>query len=358
MGSLESMHRTPSISPISSQNKRKRGFNFVEPLWYGRSWPWSQSERGKSNLEWKKNTFILSNYNELVDFLSSGMETSCEEWLPLLVSQALQVFQRLFIESLWPALEHVIIRLEADTSGSKGHRVGKAGSHLCPRQEKSDWAFWSCSWRSRTQHSPCPYSETVPMSAACMQQSGSGTWMLCLQSGPMWFWTPHSNPTRWHVWKIFCSTHPVRIYADDWKETMFISPRIYQRAISPCCMPLPRTLCFLALKSSDVWKITGSLTMPTRLQKASRKGKADREMTMSLRLRVPNAVSATICLQLCTSRFLHNKAIKSLRISLWWVRIAFAAGNRSEMKPGNEMNKTIAYQQFSRRISGLGCTNF
>jgi hypothetical protein len=44
-------HGTPSISPISLQCKRKLGFNFVEPLLYGRSWPWSQSERGKSNLE-------------------------------------------------------------------------------------------------------------------------------------------------------------------------------------------------------------------------------------------------------------------------------------------------------------------
>ncbi len=70
-------HRTPSISPISLQCQTKLGFNFVELLWYGRSWPRSKSERGKSNLEWKKNTFILSNYNELVDILSSGMETSC-----------------------------------------------------------------------------------------------------------------------------------------------------------------------------------------------------------------------------------------------------------------------------------------
>ena len=29
----------------------KLAFNLVEPLWYGRSWPRSQSERGKSNLE-------------------------------------------------------------------------------------------------------------------------------------------------------------------------------------------------------------------------------------------------------------------------------------------------------------------
>ena len=70
-------HGTPSISPISLQSKTKLGFIFVERLWYGSSWPRSQSERGKSNLECKKNTFILSNYNELVDFLSSGMETPC-----------------------------------------------------------------------------------------------------------------------------------------------------------------------------------------------------------------------------------------------------------------------------------------
>ncbi len=73
-------HGTPSISSISLQCERKLGFNFVEQLWYGRSWPWSQSERGKSNLEWKKNTFILSNYNELVDILSSEMETSWHIW--------------------------------------------------------------------------------------------------------------------------------------------------------------------------------------------------------------------------------------------------------------------------------------
>ena len=68
-------HGTGSISSISFRCQTKLGFNFVEPLWYGRSWPRSQSEREKSNLEWKKNTFILSNYNELVDILSSGMET-------------------------------------------------------------------------------------------------------------------------------------------------------------------------------------------------------------------------------------------------------------------------------------------
>jgi hypothetical protein len=70
-------HRTPSISPISLECKREHWFNFVEVLWCSRSWPRSQSERGKSNLEWKKNTFMLSNYNELVDILSSGMETPC-----------------------------------------------------------------------------------------------------------------------------------------------------------------------------------------------------------------------------------------------------------------------------------------
>ena len=80
MHEAAAQHRTPSISPISLQSKTKLGFNFVEPLWYGRSWPRSQSEGGKSNLEWKKNTFILSNYNELVDILSSGMETPCQSW--------------------------------------------------------------------------------------------------------------------------------------------------------------------------------------------------------------------------------------------------------------------------------------
>ncbi len=67
MHKAAAQHRTPLISPISLQSKTKLGFNFVESLWYGSSWPRSQSERGKSNLEWKKNTFILSNYNELVD---------------------------------------------------------------------------------------------------------------------------------------------------------------------------------------------------------------------------------------------------------------------------------------------------
>ena len=38
-------HGTPSISPISLQSKRKHGFNFVEPLWYGSSWPQSQSHQ-------------------------------------------------------------------------------------------------------------------------------------------------------------------------------------------------------------------------------------------------------------------------------------------------------------------------
>ncbi len=68
-------HDARLISSISVWCQTKLGFNFIEPLWYGRSWPRSQSERGKSNLEWKKNTFILSSYNELVDILSSGRET-------------------------------------------------------------------------------------------------------------------------------------------------------------------------------------------------------------------------------------------------------------------------------------------
>ena len=54
MHEAAAQHRTPSISPISLQSKRKCGFNFVESLWYGRSWPRSQSERGKSNLEKKR----------------------------------------------------------------------------------------------------------------------------------------------------------------------------------------------------------------------------------------------------------------------------------------------------------------
>ncbi len=77
MHKAAAQHRTPSISPISLQSKTKLGFKFIEPLCYGRTWPRSQSEREKSNLEWKKNTFILWNYNEFVDFLSSGMEMSC-----------------------------------------------------------------------------------------------------------------------------------------------------------------------------------------------------------------------------------------------------------------------------------------
>ena len=47
-------HGTRSISSISFQCQTKLGLYFVEPLWYGRSWPWSQSERGKSNLEDEK----------------------------------------------------------------------------------------------------------------------------------------------------------------------------------------------------------------------------------------------------------------------------------------------------------------
>ncbi len=45
MHEAAAQHRTPLISPISLQSKTKVGFNFVEQLWYGRSWPQSQSER-------------------------------------------------------------------------------------------------------------------------------------------------------------------------------------------------------------------------------------------------------------------------------------------------------------------------
>ncbi len=42
-------------------------FNFIESIWYGRSWPrraWIRAlERGEMNWAWKKNTFSRSNYN-------------------------------------------------------------------------------------------------------------------------------------------------------------------------------------------------------------------------------------------------------------------------------------------------------
>ncbi len=57
MHEAAAQHRTPSISPISLQSKTKLGFNFVEPLWYGSSWPRSQSERRKSNFGVKKEYF-------------------------------------------------------------------------------------------------------------------------------------------------------------------------------------------------------------------------------------------------------------------------------------------------------------
>ena len=38
------------ISSNSLQCKTKLCFNFMEPMWYSRSWPWSQSGRAKSNL--------------------------------------------------------------------------------------------------------------------------------------------------------------------------------------------------------------------------------------------------------------------------------------------------------------------
>ena len=90
---LQSMHEAAAkhgtclISSISFWWQRKLGFNFVEQLWYGRSWHWSQSGKGKSNLAWKKNTFILSKYNELVDILSSGMETPWQCDITSVISQ-------------------------------------------------------------------------------------------------------------------------------------------------------------------------------------------------------------------------------------------------------------------------------
>jgi len=51
MHEAAAQHRTPLISPFSLQSKTKLGFDFVEQLWYGRSWPQRQPERGKSNLE-------------------------------------------------------------------------------------------------------------------------------------------------------------------------------------------------------------------------------------------------------------------------------------------------------------------
>ena len=56
-------HGIPLISSNSLQCQTKLCFNFIEPMWYSRSWPQSKSGRGKSNLARKKNTFILSNYN-------------------------------------------------------------------------------------------------------------------------------------------------------------------------------------------------------------------------------------------------------------------------------------------------------
>jgi hypothetical protein len=46
MHEAASKHVTPSISPVSLHCKRKRGFNFIEPLWYGRNWPWSHNITG------------------------------------------------------------------------------------------------------------------------------------------------------------------------------------------------------------------------------------------------------------------------------------------------------------------------
>ena len=68
-------HGTPLNSLISLQCHKIDCFNFVEPLWYGRNWPRSQSGTGQLNLASKKNTFSFSNYNELVDFLGIRSET-------------------------------------------------------------------------------------------------------------------------------------------------------------------------------------------------------------------------------------------------------------------------------------------
>ncbi len=66
-------HSTRLIFPISFRCQPNYDFNFFEPLWYGRSWPQSQSEREKSNL----NTFILSNYNTVSWHFEPEMETPC-----------------------------------------------------------------------------------------------------------------------------------------------------------------------------------------------------------------------------------------------------------------------------------------
>ena len=52
-------HDIPLIFSNSLQCQTKLCFNFIEPMCYSRSWPRSKSGRGKSNLTWKKNIFIL-----------------------------------------------------------------------------------------------------------------------------------------------------------------------------------------------------------------------------------------------------------------------------------------------------------
>jgi hypothetical protein len=123
-------HRAPSIYPISLECKKKLGFNFVELLWYARSWPWSQSERGKSNLGWKKNTSILSNYNELVDILSSGKKTSWAVMAIILVAisgRSCRLLQRIW--QSWPIVTWTLPAVYGGIVGvvvvSNGSRVGE-----------------------------------------------------------------------------------------------------------------------------------------------------------------------------------------------------------------------------------------
>ena len=56
-------HDIPLISSNSLRCQTKLCFNFIELMWYSRSWARSMSGKAKSNLARKKNTFILSNYN-------------------------------------------------------------------------------------------------------------------------------------------------------------------------------------------------------------------------------------------------------------------------------------------------------
>ena len=58
MHEAAAQHRTPSISPISLQSKTKLGFNFVESLWYGRSWPRSRLKEG--NQIWSEKEYFYT----------------------------------------------------------------------------------------------------------------------------------------------------------------------------------------------------------------------------------------------------------------------------------------------------------